>query len=237
MKHQYFGDVNDYRKYGLLRKLQAHSGLRLGVCWMLTEDDGRNDGNFVSYLTQPAKWRSHDPELYDGLETAISHGRHLDRVREQEFLPGAVIVDAVVPDKRHERETFAAAALHNLVGTDLLFFDPDNGLEIASSPAGSKGSSKYVMRTEIHDAYAAGKSILIYQHFRREQRSAFIPRIAHELRAITNCYEVCCFKTAHVAFFLVIQPAHHAMLLAAAAQVENAWSPQIEFLRPSPPSA
>ncbi|MDO8501594.1 MAG: hypothetical protein Q7S20_07100 [Gemmatimonadaceae bacterium] len=50
MKHQYFGDVNDYRKYGLLRILQQASGLRLGVCWMLTPDDTRTDGKFVAYL-------------------------------------------------------------------------------------------------------------------------------------------------------------------------------------------
>jgi len=35
MKHQYFGDVSDYRKYGLLRGIQRHTNLRLGVCWML----------------------------------------------------------------------------------------------------------------------------------------------------------------------------------------------------------
>ena len=33
MKDQYFGDINDYRKYGLLRPIIASSG------WMLTPDD------------------------------------------------------------------------------------------------------------------------------------------------------------------------------------------------------
>ena len=31
MKDQYFGDINDYRKYGLLRALQAGSGLGLAT--------------------------------------------------------------------------------------------------------------------------------------------------------------------------------------------------------------
>ena len=44
MKDQYFGDVNDFRKYGLLRLLTLQDGLRLGVCWMLTAPDGRPDG-------------------------------------------------------------------------------------------------------------------------------------------------------------------------------------------------
>jgi hypothetical protein len=43
MKDQYFGDVNDYLKYGLLRCF-AEAGWRVGVCWMLTPDDGGRDG-------------------------------------------------------------------------------------------------------------------------------------------------------------------------------------------------
>jgi hypothetical protein len=44
MKNQYFGDINDYRKYGLLRMLQSSGGGRLLVAWMLTPDDGSRDG-------------------------------------------------------------------------------------------------------------------------------------------------------------------------------------------------
>jgi hypothetical protein len=40
MKNQYFGDINDYRKYGLLRILSDEGSMRTGVCWMLTRDDG-----------------------------------------------------------------------------------------------------------------------------------------------------------------------------------------------------
>ena len=36
MKNQYFGDVNDYRKYGLLRLLGRAGKVKIGVCWMLT---------------------------------------------------------------------------------------------------------------------------------------------------------------------------------------------------------
>jgi len=39
VKHQYFGDVNDYRKYGLLRALQTPGTLSLAVGWMLSSDD------------------------------------------------------------------------------------------------------------------------------------------------------------------------------------------------------
>jgi hypothetical protein len=40
MKDQYFGDINDYRKYGLLRILSGmrcsgQSNISAAICWML----------------------------------------------------------------------------------------------------------------------------------------------------------------------------------------------------------
>ena len=75
MKNQYFGDVNDYRKYGLLRLL-AHAGLKIGVCWMLTEDGRKGarkrNGEQRRYLGE-GKQQGHWQDL-DALFT-ISCGR------------------------------------------------------------------------------------------------------------------------------------------------------------------
>ena len=51
MKVQYFGDVSDYRKFALLRLLATVGGFRIGVCWMLTENDGR--GTAPTRLPRP----------------------------------------------------------------------------------------------------------------------------------------------------------------------------------------
>ena len=40
MKDQYFGDISDYRKYGILRALRSKVQGTLLVAWMLTPDDG-----------------------------------------------------------------------------------------------------------------------------------------------------------------------------------------------------
>ena len=60
MKNQYFGDVNDYRKYGLLRILTGFGSMTSCVCWMLTADDGRPDGGQVDYLLKPAFWSKYE---------------------------------------------------------------------------------------------------------------------------------------------------------------------------------
>ena len=66
MKNQYFGDVGDYGKYGLLRFL-SKQGITVAVNWYLTADDQSNDGNIRGYLKK-GKNRIYDPELFDVLK-------------------------------------------------------------------------------------------------------------------------------------------------------------------------
>ena len=75
MKNQYFGDVNDYRKYGLLRLLAGGGTLRIGVCWMLTPNDSGPDGKKTEYLDDRNRdeWQCYDHELYEFLRRKV-HG-------------------------------------------------------------------------------------------------------------------------------------------------------------------
>jgi hypothetical protein len=68
MKEQYVGDVNDYRKYALLRHLTKVGGIRVGVCWMLTSPDA---GNLTHYVKEAERWRRYDAELFDHLQAVI----------------------------------------------------------------------------------------------------------------------------------------------------------------------
>lgn len=71
MKNQYFGDINDYRKYGLLRILADSGKLKIGICWMLTSDDKRSDGRRISYLQSPSKWSDYDKDLFEQLKDCV----------------------------------------------------------------------------------------------------------------------------------------------------------------------
>ena len=73
MKHQYFGDINDYRKYGLLRHLSNFGEITTSVCWMLTPDtEGNADGQKLAYLEKPQKYRHHDPAHFDLLHDRVN---------------------------------------------------------------------------------------------------------------------------------------------------------------------
>lgn len=77
MKVQYFGDVNDYRKFALLRLLAREGRFKIGVVWMLTPGDDRAYGNNRAYAEQPDKWRSFDLELFDALKKTCQQSRQL----------------------------------------------------------------------------------------------------------------------------------------------------------------
>ena len=51
MKNQYFGDINDYRKYGLSsHTFRIMGNFASALCWMLTAPDSRTDGKFIDYV-------------------------------------------------------------------------------------------------------------------------------------------------------------------------------------------
>src|SRR5436309_725994 len=202
MKNQYFGDINDFRKYGLLRTLQRTSGLTVGVCWCLTNDDAGGDGELRKYLSQPKRWRHYDSDLYELLRRLLDPDmpRSVSLAPEWNLVPGASFFDPLLPDSRSARTAYFEKARRALASCDVVFLDPDNGIEVPSTGLGVFGSSKYVYWSELKAMYAAGQSLLVYQHFPRVVRERFVPflsaRLSDELLGST----VVAFSTAHVVF-------------------------------------
>jgi hypothetical protein len=230
MKNQYFGDVNDFRKYGLLRTIQRASGLTIGVCWFLTADDGGVDGELRKYLNQPRRWRDYDSELFDKLRHLLDPDvrRSVSHSHAWGLIRGALYFDELLGDTLSARLAYFEAARHALENCDLIFVDPDNGIEIASTKLGVSGSSKYVYWSELQAMYAAGHSILLYQHFPRVVRERFIPFLASRLNEELPGSTVVAFSTPYVVFFLVQQPKHADALDRAARAVQQQWIGQIE---------
>ena len=228
MKNQYFGDVNDYRKYGLLRVLQQQGEGRLLVAWMLTPDDEGRDGERRSYLLQPERWRHYDPDLFDLLRSAPR--RDVSLIEGSGLLPGARYYAAPVPDAREERENWRRGLLEAARNVDLAFLDPDNGIEVPSKPVGRRGSSKYVGWSELEALWAAGCSLLIFQHFAREARDPFARRLLAELAGRTGASLVGAFRSAHVLFLLAVQGRHVARWARVGPLVSRRWQGQIESM-------
>ncbi|MGT2465040.1 hypothetical protein ACVOMV_06035 [Mesorhizobium atlanticum] len=150
MKHQYVGDISDYRKYALLRALSWGGANRIGVCWMLTPSDGSSDGGKLAYLQQPERYRQFDPPLFDILAHASEepHRRRLQSIEDSGAIPGAAYFNELLPDEKAGRDTFMDCCESDFKRADIVFFDPDNGLE-ASLAKGRKNSSKYLYLDEV----------------------------------------------------------------------------------------
>lgn len=226
MKHQYVGDINDYRKYALLRGLAAGGLNRIGVCWMLTPSDGSTDGNKLGYLEKPEQHRHFDPELFDILahSTAEPDRRRLQTIEKSGAIPGALYHNAELPQQSDQRARYMADCRDMFAETDLVFFDPDNGIEVPSSRIGLKTSLKYVFLDAIEAFYAEGKSILIYQHFpQMKVRDVVVASGVQQLRAVAPGCAIWTFTTAHVVFFLLVHPESMARLAIAAMETNNRW--------------
>ena len=232
MKDQYFGDVNDYRKYGLLRGLSQEGSFSLGICWMLTPNDGRSDGRFVEYAAHPGRWRQFDPSLFDSMTLALgtADGRHVTHVPHLGFLSGAHFFDALLTDQPQSRVGYFEAMFTAFANAQMIFFDPDNGLEVRSTPYGSRGSSKYLYWREASEAFARGHSLVMYQHFPRQKRSPFLTQMGRAISEHTRAKYVYAATTSNVSFFFAVQGAHAERAEHALRSISRRWSGQITFL-------
>jgi hypothetical protein len=232
MKNQYFGDINDYRKYGLLRALQLTGDSSLLVAWMLTPDDGGLDGGFRSYLKNRSRWAKYDPSLFDGLADLLRSPsqRSVSLIERSGLLLRTRYHTAVVPDGRSERDGWQKDLLRTASGVDLVFLDPDNGIEVPSKPIGRKGSSKYVTWREIRSLWKAGCSLLIYQHFRRENHQGFTQRLVSELGSCTGARFTEAFHTPHVLFLLAAQDRHAQRFREVLPLLSEQWDGQIKAM-------
>jgi hypothetical protein len=221
MKEQYVGDVNDYRKYALLRHFAIEGGLRVGVCWMLTPPD---TGNLRHYLLEPKRWRGYDQGLFDQLSRILGQEipNRLSAIESAGIIPNAQFFNAILTDKC-DREKYFAAALSQLEHSDLIFFDPDNGIAPNSTPRTPRGSSKFIYLSEIAAAYDGRHSVLVYQHFPRVPRDRFISKLGGDLALACSDGQLWCFRTPFAAFLLLIHPDHEARLTAAAKSAPQHW--------------
>ena len=230
LKDQYVGDINDFRKYGLIRTLLAGGSLQFLCCWLKTPDDASTDGSSRRYLTEPGRWRDHDPDLFDALARLNeSRGPGIQDIERSGILPNATYISEVVADESDSRHRYFAEVYRLAATSDVTFFDPDNGFEVKSKRRGTKDSSKYVYWDEVVATYEAGASVLVYQHFPRVERSRFVSHLMRRLRQDTGAPWAASFSTSHVLFALVPKERHRETLADGCRRAQEEWGKQFSI--------
>lgn len=231
VKNQYFGDINDYRKYGLIRLLSDKEHLPTAVCWMLTQNDERCDGRITKYLTTPETHRNYDPPLFDYLKRAVldrklknvKAAQHIDCLHQCRFH------DEILSDDAANRALYFKKFAKISKGCNLVFFDPDNGIEVKSKPYGRSDSSKYLYWREVVEFFIKGYSLLIYQHFPRKNRKQFIDTLVNEASRKIDSKEIFSFQTPRVLFLLFAQERDLKSIRKSTEKIHEIWGNEILY--------
>ena len=149
------------------------------IAWMLTQDDGSTGGLITKYLEEAHRWEHHDPELYKGLQSLMSgsDNRAVRLIEQSNLLPNTRFYSNPISNDKHERQRWLDDLVQAANEADLVFLDPDNGMEVKSKPFGTAHSNKFAFWHEVNRLWDEGKSLLIYQHFIRENRGIFTQRM------------------------------------------------------------
>jgi hypothetical protein len=193
MRHEYAGDIGDYVKYALLRAIcAAMPQIRLGVVWYLTDHtEHGNDGRLRPHLTGSG-WEALDPQLLTELRqlSTLPGGITLEGIQQSTVLPvGTVFVSEPMPEPRvpasarpQARAAWFDRTVQAVAQCDLVFLDPDNGLEVTSVPAKAPRAGKYATASEVAALLSARAGVILYQHGARTtwpvQRDRVLSRLA-----------------------------------------------------------
>ena len=181
MQERYLGDSHDFLKFAFLRHLHRAGGWRVGLNWYLTHPTevdraDNNDGEKRHHL-KGGKWLGLDPELLEALRPFdVRANRKIADFERSGILPGGTgyFSELLRADSRpgwHDR------ALQALAPCELVFLDPDNGLQVKSMTA--RTAPKYALYAETLDYFRAGKIVITIQFARQCDPIAK----AHRLRA------------------------------------------------------
>lgn len=179
MRHNFVNDIGDYAKYALLRALctNGQATIRLGVIWYLTDHTVQNgDGRKRAHLSEDG-WESLDPKLLksmrliegtlasqDELNVALIETSGILPPDTAYFSEAIPRVERSVHQRVSARSEWFSSAQKAVARCNLIFLDPDNGLEVRSAPITSPLASKYATVSEIASLLESGAGVVLYQH-------------------------------------------------------------------------
>jgi|SRR5271157_1608666 len=238
MQDRFTGDVGDFGKYGLLRILCGSNdtpSIRLGVVWYRVPNETHNDdGKHIGYLQKVSPtFRDCDPELYDTLRkllinnsgSVMSRQRRVATIESSTVLPSDTLfynrplaykkqMSAV--DRLSMRKEWFRGAQEATALAQLIFFDPDNGVECKSVTQTRRKGPKYVFWDDLKFFSARNQSLVVHHHLNRSCPSS--DQVRRLLSAFQNhmpryqISSVMFTRGTRRAYFLAATPTHSKVL-------------------------
>lgn len=183
MQDRYAGDIGDFGKFSLLRYLFRNKQYKLGVIWYRYRNESHNDdGKHIDYFDK-SEFNACDIKLIRELQKIVKTKRSIRSLEKAKLLPDNTVyysaplsfytdhpgqTATAKQARKNARDNWLKDAIEKVSICNVIFLDPDNGLEIKSVPGMTqKTSGKYAYYSEV-DKLSKGKKVcVIYHHLSR----------------------------------------------------------------------
>lgn len=212
MKNQWFGDIHDFRKYGLLTFLSKFYN-DVYVDWMLTEDiPNTKDGKIIKYASKHRKhyWAPLTASKIQKQIWDYLHHFHFNTNNDRHVLYGMEILS-----KMNNNCNFFSSLDYNCdtmiygqpqICNRLIFFDADNGLanNIPNKKIINNEDPHYISADKVEQYLKNQFSVLIYQHNTLSCLRPFSKLCEHCIQTLSiDKEDIVIFKGGHVVYFLI----------------------------------
>lgn len=215
MQNRYAGDIGDYSKFILIKRLFKNQSI--GLVWFLYPNETHNsDGLHINYQN----YKLSDKELTSILQNiGISKQRSVYKMQKKltKYFNDQKIkyFDEFIENNFHYtqreklRKRWIEKAIKCIKNCNVVFLDPDNGIEVKSIKKTNKKSGKYVFFDEIEKFLKACEILVIYQHFPRIKHDIFIKNMFKTIRQkINGNYQIYALKFKPVSprvYFILVK--------------------------------
>jgi hypothetical protein len=223
-----------------------------GVIWYKTEpgkgETGRDHGKFIRYLDESdennRRFKACDKDLYVALRHIVNTGRTIEALQKvlagqcPDFRAGVPLLpDALYwpNDVRHgkkkstcPRADWFQTAFEATAECDLVFLDPDNGIECENLRPTQGDSRKYVFRCEVGKLIARGQSVVVYHHphysvAAEKQVRQHLRMLADKIALPDRPFAVLFHRWGTRAFLILPVHKHYAAILERTKALVKQW--------------
>jgi len=217
VQNKYFGDIHDFYKYYFLKEITKDYSL--GIHWCLYPNEmEKNEGNYPLTL----KEKDIDPELYELLLENRHKGVKYIKPYFKKNLPKKTEYYEEELKNDIENNVYEEKAIDKLKNKDIIFFDPDTGIEVSGMKKNEK--YKYVTYQLLVEFWRRGKSLIIYQHIRIDNEKTYewlVKKVRKLYDAINQEANVILVKTKKVYYICFIQGDKHYIILDELARLNQ----------------
>jgi hypothetical protein len=135
-----------------------------------------------------------NPQLFDALHQIVStNQRDVRALETANILPGAIFASEVVPigksiaERPYQRRQWFDTIQRTLEGADLVFLDPDNGLEPTGYRHGSAKAGKSITLSELRALARPGRCMIVCHHQTR-RKGGHHGEIEHWADRLRECW-------------------------------------------------